>query len=131
MLARYLLSWFALAAIAILNGTLRVTTYGKVVPELPAHQISTITGIFFTGIAVRVLSRRWPLESSRQAWTIGLAWLLLTIVFEFGFGHFIAGHTWAQLINDYNIAAGRVWSLFLVWILVMPFVFFSLGRRAA
>ena len=123
MLIRYLLCWFLLAIVAIANGVLREATYGKRVSELSAHQISTGTGILLTGLLVWVLSRLWPIDSSGQAWLIGACWLLATIAFEFGFGHFIAGHTWSKLLADYNVLNGRLWLLFLIWIMVMPYVF--------
>ena len=123
MLIRYLLCWFLLAIVAIANGVLREATYGKRVSELSAHQISTGTGILLTGLLVWVLSRLWPIDSSGQAWLIGSCWLLATIAFEFGFGHFIAGHTWSKLLADYNVLNGRLWLLFLIWIMVMPYVF--------
>jgi hypothetical protein len=131
MVAKYLLLWPVLAIIAIANGVIRQTTYGKVVPELAAHQISTITAILATGAVVWGLSRIWPLESSSQAWTVGILWLLLTIIFEFGFGHFVAGHSWAKLLADYNLINGRVWILFLIWVAVMPFVFYRWAQYAA
>ena len=122
MLLRYSLLWFALALIAIANGTLREQTYGKHISELSAHQLSTLTGIIFSGAFVYFIHRFWPFESSNQAWLIGVIWFIATIIFEFVFGHFIVGYSWALLLNDYNIFQGRVWSLFLVWVLLMPVV---------
>jgi hypothetical protein len=130
MIVKYLLFWLVLAIVAIANGVIRQTTYGKVVPELAAHQISTIVAILTTGAVVWGLSRIWPLDSSSQAWTIGILWLLLTIVFEFGFGHFVAGHSWARLLADYNLLNGRVWLLFLIWVAVMPLVFYTWAQHS-
>jgi hypothetical protein len=130
MIVKYLLFWLVLAIVAIANGVIRQTTYGKVVPELAAHQISTIVAILTTGAVVWGLSRIWPLDSSGQAWTIGILWLLLTIVFEFGFGHFVAGHSWARLLADYNLLNGRVWLLFLIWVAVMPLVFYTWAQHS-
>lgn len=113
--------------LAVANGVLREVTYGKRVSELSAHQISTGTGILLTGMLVWGLSRFWPIESSRQAWAIGACWLLATIAFEFGFGHFVVGHSARKLLADYNIFNGRVWLLFLVWITAMPYVFYKYG----
>ena len=122
MTVRYLLAWFGLAVIAIGNGVLRESTYGNAVSDLAAHQISTATGILLTGAFVYLLSRAWPIESTNQAWLIGVLWLVFTVVFEFGFGHYVAGHSWNHLFADYNILNGRVWGIFLVWVLVMPYV---------
>lgn len=115
----------------VLNGILRVATYGTVTSDLVAHQLSTISGILLTGIIVWFLWKRRPLESSREAWIVGIVWFLLTVLFEFGFGHFIAGHSWQLLFADYNILNGRVWSLFLIWVLMMPYFFFRITRRDA
>ena len=130
MITKYFLAWILLAIVAITNGIVRQSTYGKIISELAAHQISTVTGILATGTVVWWLSRLWPLESSSQAWTIGVIWLILTIGFEFGFGYFMVGHSWEKLLADYNILNGRVWSLFLIWMTVMPFFFFKLSGHA-
>lgn len=127
MILRYSLLWFALAIIAIANGILREQTYGKILTELSAHQVSTVTGVLFSGAFVYFIHRAWPIESSSQAWSIGTIWLISTIIFEFGFGHYIAGHPWSHLLNDYNIFAGRVWLFFLVWVFVMPVVIHKYG----
>ena len=123
MVIRYAAFWLVLAVLAIVNGILRGSTYGRMVPELAAHQISTFTAIVLTGTAVWFFHRRHPIASIREAWLIGAMWLAMTIAFEFGFGHFVAGHSWERLLADYDVLSGRVWSLFLVWILVMPPVF--------
>lgn len=129
MVARYLLFWPVLAVIAIINGTLRQFAYGPHMAELAAHQLSTLTGMLFTGLAVRALHRAWPIGSSREAWIIGACWLLMTIAFEFGFGHYVAGHSWSRLLADYNLADGRVWSLFLAWIAVLPYLAWRIAHR--
>lgn len=129
MYFRYALCWFLLAVAAIINGVLREGTYGKSVSNLVAHQISTVTAIVFTGIVVWLFQRIWPLQSARQAGIVGALWLIMTILFEFGFGHFVAGHSFSRLFADYNLLQGRVWVLFLVWVAVMPYFFFKLSKR--
>lgn len=129
--ARYLLVWLLLAVVAVGNGIVRQATYGKLVPELAAHQLSTLTAIMASWAVVWLVHRAWPIVSAGQAWAIGIAWLVLTILFEFGFGHYVAGHSWARLFADYNVLEGRVWLLFLAWITVLPRVVYRPGRLAA
>lgn len=57
-------------------------------------------------------------------------WLGMTIIFEFGFGHYIMKNSWPKLLGDYNIFAGRVWSLFLVWITIAPYLFYAVGKKS-
>lgn len=127
MIIRYTLFWLLLAVVAIANGILRQSTYGKMVSDLTAHQVSTVTAIIFMGMLVFWLNRSWPIESASQAWLIGAIWLVLTIAFEFGFGHFVVGHAWGKLLADYNLFNGRVWSLFLLWIMTLPYLAFRYG----
>ena len=124
MVLTYTIAWLPLVLIAILNGALRELGYKRFMKELHAHQISTLIGMVLVAIYVWIMGLIWPIESLTQAFQIGGIWLLLTILFEFGFGHFIMGHPWEKLFFDYNIFAGRVWLLFIVWTAVSPAVFF-------
>ena len=126
MVTKYLLVWLLLALVAIVNGVLRQGTYGKVVPELVAHQISTATAILLSGAVVWAVNRFWPIESASQAIIIGACWFVMTVAFEFGFGHYVAGHSWERLFADYNLFAGRVWLFFLLWVAVVPLVIYKL-----
>lgn len=49
-------------------------------------------------------------------------WLTATVVFEFGFGHYVIGHSWDRLLRDYNLLEGRVWLLFLTATTVIPYI---------
>jgi hypothetical protein len=129
MMKKYFLAWFPMVFIAIFNGIFRETAYKSLVGDLAAHQLSTLTGIMFTGIYIWLITRQWPLTSRTQAITIGLMWLGMTILFEFGFGHYVMKNPWSKLLADYNLLSGRVWSLFLLWITIAPFVFYRLSKN--
>ena len=60
-----------------------------------------------------------------QAVAVGALWLVLTLVFEFGFGHFVAHKTWPELLADYNLLGGRIWVLVLLTTMASPYL---LGR---
>ena len=125
---KYILAWLPMLAIAILNGTLRQFVYGAYMSELSAHQISTGTGIMLFGIYIWFLLRFLRPASSRQAIAIGFIWLGLTLAFEFLFMHYAAGRSWDVLLHDYNIFAGRVWVLVLVWVTFAPFLCYRLQK---
>ncbi len=124
----YLLAWIPMVFIAILNGMIREYTYGKLFSELYSHQISSFTGIILLGLFIGVITYIYPLESTLQALTIGLIWLALTITFEFLFGHYVAGHSWVKLLEDYNLFAGRLWVMVLLWVALAPLTFYYLWK---
>ena len=123
-MARYLLAWFAMLGIALGNGILWQFAFAPVMPELRAHQISTlIASLLIGGVVWRVI-RRWPPSSGRQALGIGVFWLALTVAFEFFLGLVLARRPLAQVLQDYHLLEGRLWVLFLTWLTLAPWVFF-------
>lgn len=129
-MTRYVLAWLPMLVIAVANGALRQVTFGKVMPELHAHQLSTVIGSVLEGLFVWFVIRKWPPSSSRHALRIGLVWLVLTVAFEFFMGLVLARRPLPDVLHDYNLLAGRVWVLFLVWLTFAPWVFFRLRRTA-
>ena len=120
------LAWIGLAVVAIANGVLRVKGYAPYMSELAAHQISTFVGIGLFGVFFWFLTGFFPLASSRQALALGVLWLVMTISFEFIFGHFVAGHSWTKVFADYNIFEGRLWILILLWTTFGPYIFYRI-----
>jgi hypothetical protein len=126
MILRYSLAWIPMVFIAILNGIFRESVLARVLPELRAHQISCLTGILLFFGYTWLFSLKWPLESTRQALTIGVIWLLLTVAFEFSFGHYVAHHSWGKLFQDYNILAGRLWVFVFLAVTLLPIIVFKM-----
>ena len=125
---RYVLAWVPMLIIAIANGALRQATFAKVMPELRAHQLSTLIGSVLIGVFIWFIIRMWPPPSGRRAVVIGVVWLLLTVAFEFFMGLVLISSPLAQVLQDYNLFGGRVWVLFLTWLTFAPWVFFRLKR---
>lgn len=119
---KYSLLWFPLPVIFIANGIIRQFGYAPYMSELAAHQLSTVIGLILLGAYVWAIERLWPLASGAQAAVVGAVWLLLTVAFEFLFGHFVVGHPWSALLHDYNLAAGRLWLLVPLWTALAPWV---------
>lgn len=126
LLILYAIAWLGLVGLAILNGLAREKTYGRLMKELSAHQLSTLTGLFLFGTYAWILTGIYRIESAVQALVIGGMWLILTILFEFVFGHYVIGHPWPRLLHDYNLRQGRVWLLVLVWTALAPYLFFRM-----
>ena len=116
----WLLGWLGGPLIGIANGTLRELGYKDRVGERAAHQMSTGSAIALFAGYFELLARLRPLTSTREALQVGAAWLALTIAFEFGFGHYVAGDPWSKLLENYNLATGHVWPALLLWLLVGP-----------
>jgi hypothetical protein len=119
----YLLAWIPMLLIAIGNGALRQAVFAKIMPELRAHQLSTLIGAVLIGVFIWLVVHTWPPASELQAIIIGLVWLLLTVAFEFFMGLILLKQPLAKVLGDYDLLAGRVWGLFLVWLTLAPWLF--------
>jgi len=123
---KYTVCWIGLVVIAIINGALREKAYRPFMSELTSHQLSTVIGLALFSVYIWILARIWRIESTGQAFAIGAIWLVLTIIFEFIFGHYVIGHSWNTLISDYNLLKGRLWVLVLTWTTIAPYTFYKL-----
>jgi hypothetical protein len=111
--------------IAIINGSIRQSIYETFLDELSAHQLSVITGIIFFAIYIWFISGKWKIKSGKEAFLIGLMWLVMTVLFEFVFGYFVIGNSFEELLLDYNVLKGRLWIGILIWITISPIIFYN------
>jgi hypothetical protein len=111
--------WVGGAAIGVLNGAARELTYGRVVSERVANQVSVATAIVGFLTYFDFLQHRRPLRSRRQALAVGGSWVALTLCFEFGFGR-ARGKAWGELTAEYDVRRGRLWPLVLLTVAAGP-----------
>lgn len=97
--------------------------------ELPLIR-HTLIGSVLIGLFIWLVIRTWPPSSGSQALLVGLVWVLLSMVFECFMGVVLAHRPLSQVLRDYNLLAGRVWVLFLIWLTLAPWVFFRLRHVA-
>lgn len=127
---RYALAWIPMLFLAVANGALRQLVFAANMSELRAHQLSTLTGSVLIGGFIWLVIRKWPPSSSREALKVGFMWLALTVAFECFMGLVLVGRPIQQVLSDYNVLAGRVWALFLVWLTLAPLLFHKLRPAA-
>ncbi len=84
--------------LAILNGAVRESL---LVPWLGRQTALPLSGVLLSCLIflTTYLLFLFMKASVRQAWQIGTIWLCLTVLFEFGFGHFVMGKPWEALLE--------------------------------
>ena len=119
----YLAAWFPMLIIAIINGSIRDFVYKKPLGALRAHQVSTFSLILFFTVYLYALLGKYPFRSGREALLTGFIWMLMTLVFEFGFGRW-RGKSWSELLADYQILEERLWILIPVFLCIGPYLLY-------
>jgi hypothetical protein len=113
-------AWLGATTLGVANAAVRELVYADRVGELAAHQISTATLLGALTYYLWLVDRRWPVPTTRTALAIGGSWAALTVLFEFGLGHYGLGSSWSDLLANYNLADGRIWVLVPVWMGLGP-----------
>ncbi len=124
--------WSLLLVVAFAAALLRTSLLEPRIGEPAAHVAGTLFVVLvFAFVIWRAVPWVVPDLARDRLAAVGLAWTLATMVFEFGFGHYVMGHPWTRLLADYDIMAGRLWLLVLLTILLMPLLAGELqrGRR--
>lgn len=116
---RGLLAWLVLLLLMVANGVVRVVWLEPMLGSEAARQVASILGVVIVGTIawMFVHDRRLP---AHTLWGVGGMWLCLTLGFEFGFGRFVSGASWSDLLADYDLARGRLWPLVLAAVLTGP-----------
>jgi hypothetical protein len=110
--------WLLIVVAAIINGLLR--------EKLVAPMLGIETALPISGVTLSIVIFLFSLMSvsfigSSETKTylfIGIYWVLLTLSFEFLFGHYVVGKSWHELMQVFNIQKG---DLFLVVLFVTAF----------
>lgn len=128
---RAILGWLLLSLLMVLNGVVRQAWMAPNLAPLQAHQLSSIVGVVIILAAAWLVVPWIGAGTSAEQWALGFAWLVCTVAFEFSFGHWVAGHPWRALFADYNLAAGRLWSVVLLATTLAPWLVGRLRTRGA
>jgi hypothetical protein len=126
---RALLAWLPMVVIAIANGIARELVMSPHLSELRAHQLSSLVLVLIFGMYGWAIRHCLRPASRGQALGVGVMWAALTVTFELGFGHWVARAPWDRLLADYDLAAGRLWPLVLLWVGLAPLAVYEVASR--
>ena len=114
--------WWLILLGAMVNGGLRESVLLPHLGTTPAYLLSgTLLALVILGITLGCI--RWlGIRSPSDALRTGAFWLLLTLGFEFGFGHLVQGRPWPVLLEAYTFQDGNLWPLVLLVTLFAPLI---------
>jgi hypothetical protein len=122
LLAKAAAAWVVLLVVMFGNGVFRVLVLQPRLGEAGARQAACLSGIVLI-LGVTHLIVPWLGRRGRGAlFAIGALWLLLTVAFEFLFGHYVAGLPSPALLEEYDLRRGRLWPLVLAVTFVAPWL---------
>ena len=114
--------WVILAVSAIVVATFRIGVLLPPFGEQTAHQLGTVIFLVVQFIIIFFFIKKLKIKDIKTLLRIGLFWIVLTILFEFCFAHYVIGHPWEKLFADYNLFIGRLWLIVLINNIAAPII---------
>ena len=114
--------WLLIMLAAIANGGLREAVLE---PALGAQAALPLSGVLLVLIIFIVSWLCVPLvgRTGTTTWLgIGLLWVVLTLAFEYLFGHFVAGMPWDEIGRVFDLRGGNLFSLALLAAFLSPWL---------
>ena len=122
ILFRSVAAWLLILVLAMLNGGFREAV---LLPSLGKPAALVLSGALLSAcvvIVAMVLANWLKLDGSARSLAVGSLWLLLTLVFEFGFGRLAQGRSWPEMLEAYSFKDGNIWPLVLALTFLAPLV---------
>jgi hypothetical protein len=113
MVFRAAVIWLGIVCFAVVNGMVRDEI---VAPRLGENFALPLSGFILSIIVFVVAYFSFSFMGAKTRITcvfIGIQWVLMTLTFEFVFGHFVVGKSWSDLIQVFNVARGNLFLLVL------------------
>lgn len=122
--------WCLLAVVMIGNGIFRESLLLESFGRRNADIFSAVLGIALILGITRPFLKPLAGRSAKELAVISVAWVAMTLVFEFVFGHWVDGKSWSELLGNYAIWRGRLWPLVLASLAVAPFIWARRGSES-
>ena len=114
--------WIILIAIEFIHGVLRAMFLVPVVGDFRSRQIGVFTGSVLI-LAVTYMLVPWLRTTETKALIgVGALWVMLTVAFELGFGHYVFGRSWMDLASDYDIRRGGFLLIGMAVMMLAPLI---------
>ena len=114
--------WFIIVILAIFNGAIREKL---LTPNIGSSIALPVSGLLLSILIVLAAFVTIPFFGSSESKTyilVGAIWFLLTLSFEFLFGHFVTGKSWHEIIQVFNIMKGNLFIVALFTTLISPWL---------
>ncbi len=112
--------WFVIVLAAIMNGTLREKTLAPIIGSNLALPLSGVSLAIIVFVVSLIFVPFIGAPEPKVYIAIGFFWVVLTLLFELIFGHFVAGRSWKDIMQVSNVKKGDLFLLVLCVTAVSP-----------
>ncbi|MCX7055542.1 MAG: hypothetical protein NTU56_15330 [Proteobacteria bacterium] len=117
---RALLVWLVIIVAELVHGTLRTLYLAPAIGDFPARRVGVFIGTALIFLIALAFTRWIGAQTRQQLLGIGLLWVVLTVMFEFGLGRGVFHYDWSRMLSDYDLSRGGLMGFGLLAMFFIP-----------
>lgn len=114
--------WLLIIFAESVHGTLRQLFLAPLVGDFTARRIAFFIGMLLIFLITYFFIQWIAAPTIKSLFAVGLMWLILTALFEFGLGILVINYSWERMFEDYDISRGGLMGFGLLFMLFVPFL---------
>ena len=114
--------WLLIVFVESVHGTLRQLFLAPMVGDLTARRIAFFVAVFLIFFITYLFIRFIDAPTVRSLFIVGLMWMILMTLFEFGLGHFAMNYSWERMLEDYDVSRGGLMVIGLLFMICAPWL---------
>lgn len=114
--------WLLIIFAESIHGTLRQLFLAPLIGDFTARRIAFFVGLLLI-FGIAYLFIRWIKATSvKSLLVVGVMWMILTAMFEFGLGRFVMNFSWERIFEDYDLSRGGLMVFGLLFMVFAPYL---------
>ena len=131
----YIFRAFAVLLVIIfaesVHGTLRQLFLASLIGDFIARRIAFFVAILLIFLITYFFIRWIDAPNVKSLFAVGLMWMILMTLFEFGLGLFMMNYSWERMFEDYDVSRGGLMGFGLLFMIFAPWLAAKLrGRKS-
>ena len=128
-IVRALTVWLLIVFAESVHGTVRQLFLAPLVGDFAARRIAFFIGTLLIFLITYFFIHWINAPNVKSLFAVGLMWMILMTLFEFGLGLFVMNYSWARMLEDYDVSRGGLMGLGLLFMIFAPWLAAKLRSR--
>jgi hypothetical protein len=114
--------WLLIVLAESVHGTLRQLFLAPLIGDFMARRMAFFVALLLIFLITYFFIRWISAPNVKSLFAVGLMWMILMTLFEFGLGNFVMNYSWERMFEDYNIQRGGLMGLGLLFMIFAPWL---------
>ena len=129
----YIFRAFAVLLVIIfaesVHGTLRQLFLAPLIGDFAARRIAFFVAVLLIFLITYFFIRWIDAPNVKSLFAVGLMWMILMTLFEFGLGLFMMNYSWERMFEDYDVSRGGLMGFGLLFMIFAPWLAVKLRSK--